>query len=427
MSLWDDITESSDKQDESVVERKNPYLVDPEKGLELLAAILPGKKKTEQSDRTVRKLDEMIDKKIIDTLDEVRVQNPLQLKKKLFRLSNHLMEYKKLQLLQGKSIIGIGGQFSAGKSCFINSRMEISGEDSAIIYLPEDQAPTTAVPTYIVSGYQDTIIALSGGKGIPLNHDALNAFTHEFNNKYHIALGRFVQYLAIHTKVFPEKLAQKLVFLDTPGYSKAENATRQNVTDRKIAERQLQSADFLIWLVNVDRGTINASDLRFLKQFHEDIPFLVVFTRASFRHENALHQILDNARDLLEQEGLHPYGVTAYDSIEGKEYLGADLVEKFLDMAAQKAEKKHDLAKEMIEILNEIENDFKDTEESLKKDAKRLGRDIGHSEDILSIETLVKLYEDCIVSKEKLYADWFRYRKLRKDIMQDIYSLTSTK
>ena len=111
MGLWDDSTEES-----GIVE--NQYIIDPSSGMNLICEILPKnmQKKTD-------KIDNMLDKQLVRTISYIEDANIdlLGLEKRLQKLSDQIVEYKKIKLLTNKTVVGVGGRFSAGKSAFINS------------------------------------------------------------------------------------------------------------------------------------------------------------------------------------------------------------------------------------------------------------------------------------------------------------------
>ena len=104
-------------------EELNPYLTSSKKAMGLISQLLPRRSKSE-AERAARYLDIMLDRQIMSTLSELNLSNALDLSQQFMKLSDQIMEYQKIKLLKGKTIIGIGGQFSAGKSRFINSLLQ---------------------------------------------------------------------------------------------------------------------------------------------------------------------------------------------------------------------------------------------------------------------------------------------------------------
>ena len=130
----------------------------------------------------------MLDTNFLSVFKEIQLTNEAQLQIKLSLLSDKLIEQKKYKALKGKSIVGIGGKFSAGKSKFINS---ILNAEEGI--LPEDQNPTTSIPTYLMYGEDEQILAYTNENlNISLDKEALQALTHKFFEKYKLGFSSFI-------------------------------------------------------------------------------------------------------------------------------------------------------------------------------------------------------------------------------------------
>ena len=54
------------------------------------------------------------------------INNEIEICRELQRFGEEIQEYQKYNLLSNKAVIGIGGQFSAGKSAFINSLLNVN-------------------------------------------------------------------------------------------------------------------------------------------------------------------------------------------------------------------------------------------------------------------------------------------------------------
>ncbi|MBR1645651.1 MAG: dynamin family protein [Selenomonadaceae bacterium] len=383
MGIWDDPLD-----DEEILnsEPENPYLADPKKGMELIAKLLPNHQKN-SADNVARRLDDMLDNEILTTLKDFG-GNTIALNRRLMKLSDKIMEYKKIRLLSGKSIVGIVGRFSAGKSGFINSLLNTS---DARIVLPEDQNPTTSIPTYIVGGDNEKIQAYSGGRTTDLDLDAMQAMTHRFYEEYGIGFSRFVGNLVIYTPFFPSQQKNRIVFLDTPGYNKPDIDARENMTDEHIAEQQVKAADFLILLVTVDDGIVD-KDIDFISRVATKNPLLVVVNKADRKPESDCRAIVENGRRILTDKGINFFGITAYSSHNGKEYLGQNLVEKFLAYASQQSAQNHDVKAELNSLTKFIDDDFDKEIHAAEKRRKDLGNDIYQATDIRAINSLSHIY-----------------------------------
>lgn len=414
MGFLDDVLETADTEPEKI----NPYLDDPKKGMELIAKLLPGNQKKTSSDKVAGRLDYMLDNEILSTLKDVG-KNTISLSRQLTKLSDKIMEYKKLRLLSGKSIVAIVGRFSAGKSGFINSLL---GTMDNRIILPEDQNPTTSIPTYIAGGDKEIIQAYSGGRSINLDMEAMQAMTHRFFEEYKIGFSRFIGNLVIHTPNFPAKQKKRIVFLDTPGYNKADIDTRENMTDEYLAEQQVRAADFLILLVTIDDGIVD-KDIDFIRRVSIENPVLVVVNKADRKPESDCRAIVENARRILRDRGINTFGITAYSSYEGKEYLGNNLVAQFLDFASKNAVGSHDIETELKNLTGTIDNDFNREIESTKNRRRELGDSIYKAMDILAIKSLVHIYSRVCQKYGRLQGNKKKFNYLAGRIHRDFNDL----
>ena len=417
MGIFDEAMEDENFTEDT--EKINHYLADPKKGMELIAKLLPNHKKKSSADKVAHRLDYMLDNEILTTLKDVG-GNTLELSRKLTKLSDRIMEYQKIRLLSGKSIIGIVGRFSAGKSGFINSLLKTS--DNQII-LPEDQNPTTSIPTYIVGGEKEIIQAYSSNRTINLDVDAMQAMTHKFYEEYGIGFSRFVGNIVIHTPNFPQKHKKSIAFLDTPGYSKPDVDVRENMTDEYLAEQQLKAADFLIWLVTADDG-FKQKDLDFIQRVQINTPILAVVNKADRKPESDCRSIVETGRQTLKDKGINIFGIAAYSAWEGKEYLGNNLVEKYLDFVSEQSTQSKSVESELKNLITSIEENFKKEVEETRKRQRELGDDIFKAKDILAIQSLTKIYSQVAQKNGRLYANRKNFNIISGRISQSFKELT---
>lgn len=145
------IRDRARKLDESGALKKklNPYLNDPEQALNLIYQVLPSKKdKFRKFD--IGQLDQMLEEQLPECVRLLPIGHSMTLNEKMSDLSQRLMEG---EILANKNLIGVGGQFSAGKSKFLNSLIKVSDT----MRLPENQKSTTSIPTYVVGSDHDEI------------------------------------------------------------------------------------------------------------------------------------------------------------------------------------------------------------------------------------------------------------------------------
>ena len=398
-----------DEADAESLEGKSIYLTDAKKGLQLIASLLPHGKDGGRRLQQARRLDDMIDNQLRLALRGLEGINILEESRGLQKLSDQIMEYQKLRLLADKTIVAVGGQFSAGKSCFINSLLQ---DAKSTLFLPEDQNATTSIPTYIVAGKRKIEAQLGNGKSVSLDEAAVGALTHEFYQKYHIGFSRFVQNLVVQTPDFPTMLSERIALLDTPGYNKADVDTKEKFADNSIAEKQLKAADYLLWLINIDNGTIPDSDLEFLHRLKLQTPVLFVFTRADTKPEEECAGIVREAEEILAQSDIPYAGIAAYNSREGCESFGKVSVRTFLREAAAYSEKKSDVAGRLQAVIGRVEGAFEANIRDCEEEAAALRQIIYQAEEIRSIRSLVDFYGETAVKKMRLAAKCRHFLKL---------------
>lgn len=215
--------------------------------------------------------------------------------------------------LIGKNVVALGGGFSSGKSSFLNA---LTGEPA----LPEAIEPTTAVPTYVVhgDGYCVQAINIFDAK-VTFSHLLdIQKVAHGFGKlevdgetvSNGTTLGHILESLFLAT---PRQVYQNIAFLDTPGYSKPDSGQYSARTDEQIARQQLNTAGLILWFVNAEDGIIKKNDIDFLKSLREEIPKLVIVTRAD-RRADQLAPIMDKIRQTIALKGVRScLGVYAYD------------------------------------------------------------------------------------------------------------------
>lgn len=217
----------------------------------------------------------------------------------LYRMNIELIQLRQFCEFPGlaqKIVVGVGGKFSAGKSSFINT---LIGKKQLITEID----PTTSIPTYLLrdeeslQGQANSIIALNiFDKKVSLSCDEFQSLTHDEKNKYGSQIGSLLISAFINDAEFPW---QNLAILDTPGYTKPEKDSYSERTDESIARSQLNTAQFVIWLVSAEDGTIKEDDLQFLTTLNKDIPKLVLVNKADKKTPEDIEQIVSLIKKTL--------------------------------------------------------------------------------------------------------------------------------
>ena len=89
-------------------------------------------------------LADILQEKLIPFIAKAEISGESQLVSSLQEIIAKLRSSPMAKELSDKCVIGVGGKFSAGKSCFINSLISTDKQ-----LLTEGQNPTTSIPTYI--------------------------------------------------------------------------------------------------------------------------------------------------------------------------------------------------------------------------------------------------------------------------------------
>ncbi|WRF00842.1 dynamin-like GTPase family protein [Helicobacter pylori] len=280
-----------------------------------------------------------------------------------------LQEIKKeLQLVASypslfqKTIVAVGGGFSAGKSTFLNNLLGLK------LKLPEDMNPTTAIPTYCLKGKKEVLMGFSQNGGmVELPH---LTFNHQFLESLGFNLKEIMPFMLLSASSVPFEF---LCFIDTPGY----NPGNQGYTggDKEASKESLKHAKHILWLVSCERGGIESDDLEFLKDLYEESKqVFIVLSRADSRTKRQLEEIAIKIKGTFEDKGIEFLGIGTYSAtgyLEIKEFSEKspvfDSLEEFLMKLNQRSEKQN----EILESLYEVHSMY---EKAIKQDASRFKR-----------------------------------------------------
>ncbi len=281
-----------------------------------------------------------------------------------------LQEIKKeLQLVASypslfqKTIVAVGGGFSAGKSTFLNNLLGLK------LKLPEDMNPTTAIPTYCLKGKKEVLMGFSQNGGmVELPH---LAFDHQFLKSLGFNLKEIMPFMLLSAPSAPFEF---LCFIDTPGY----NPGNQGYTggDKEASKESLKHAKHILWLISCERGGIESDDLEFLQELYEEEgkQVFIVLSRADRRTKSQLEEVAIKIRETLKDNGIEFLGIGAYSATRYQEYKEFsekskvfNSLEKFLKKLNQRSEKQN----EILESLYEVHSMY---EKAIKQDANKFKR-----------------------------------------------------
>ncbi|MGL2382492.1 dynamin family protein [Helicobacter pylori] len=280
-----------------------------------------------------------------------------------------LQEIKKeLQLVASypslfqKTIVAVGGGFSAGKSTFLNNLLGLK------LKLPEHMNPTTAIPTYCLKGKKEVLMGFSQNGGmVELPH---LAFDHQFLESLGFNLKEIMPFMLLSAPSVPFEF---LCFIDTPGY----NPGNQGYTggDKQASKESLQHAKHILWLISCERGGIESDDLDFLQELYEEgKQVFIVLSRADRRTKSQLEEVAKQIKETLENNGIEFLGIGAYSATRYQEYKEFsekskvfNSLEEFLMKLNQRSEKQN----EILGYLYEVHSMY---EKAINQDANRFKR-----------------------------------------------------
>ncbi|MCQ2928489.1 dynamin-like GTPase family protein [Helicobacter pylori] len=261
-----------------------------------------------------------------------------------------------------KTIVAVGGEFSAGKSTFLNNLLGLK------LKLPEDMNPTTAIPTYCLKGKKEVLMGFSQNGGMVELPNL--AFDHQFLKSLGFNLKEIMPFMLLSAPSMPFEF---LCFIDTPGF----NPANQGYTggDEQASKESLKHAKHILWLISCERGGIESDDLEFLQELYEEgKQVFIVLSRADRRTKSQLEVVAKQIKETLKDNGIEFLGICAYSATRYQEYKEFsekskvfNSLEKFLKKLNQRSEKQN----EILESLYEVHRMY---EKAIKQDASRFKR-----------------------------------------------------
>ncbi len=275
---------------------------------------------------------------------------------------------KELQLVASypslfqKTMVAVGGGFSAGKSTFLNNLLGLK------LKLPEDMNPTTAIPTYCLKGKKEVLMGFSQNGGMVELPNL--AFDHQFLKSIGFNLKEIMPFMLLSAPRVPFEF---LCFIDTPGY----NPGNQGYTggDKQASKESLQHAKHILWLVSCECGDLHKDDLEFLQELYEEgKQVFIVLSRADRHTKSQLEEVAKKIRETLEDNGIEFLGICAYSATRYQEYKEFsekskvfNSLEEFLMKLNQRSEKQN----EILGYLYEVHRMY---EKAIKQDANQFKR-----------------------------------------------------
>ncbi|WP_187848675.1 dynamin family protein [Helicobacter pylori] len=302
----------------------------------------------------------ILDNEFLAFSNEVEFKEQAVALRALQELGNELQLVASYPSLFQKSMVAVGGGFSAGKSSFLNHLLGLK--------LPIGLDKTTAIPTYCLKGEREVLMGRSQNGGVVELPDF--SFDHKTLNAFDFDLKSIMPFMILSAPL-PFK---HLCFIDTPSY----NPSNQGYTggDRQASEEYLVKAKYILWVIDCQHGTIQSDDLDYLQELYEEYgkQVFIVLNKADRKTKNDLEKIATNIREILEDKGVEICGIGAYSSknyekckeINENSSIFTPL-EGFLRSLDKKSEKQN-------EILSVLYNVHLAYEKAIEQDADKFKR-----------------------------------------------------
>ncbi|MBQ9419767.1 MAG: dynamin family protein [Synergistaceae bacterium] len=378
----------------------NQYLTNADRGLSLVADVVSGegtplsplaRGETGGSRRGVNfPIEDTIDA-IFSSCGHVKVTDEAELSAKLKRLAERLKTPMRYKVLSGKTVIGVGGTYSAGKSSFLNSLLD---DESAL--LPVDQNASTSVATYIMKGQSNIAACNIFGREVKLNSEALSAISHGFLRKHGLNLAQYLDFIAVQSASLA---VDGVALLDTPGYDNGLDL--KNLGDKARSQRALKSIDRLIWLHPAIKGTATDDDINFIKSLGEDLKVMLVVSKCDEQPEvyrasdPERSNTVQSIKNSLVDKGINICGVIPYTT-QDTDWPRAkgckQQVIEFLRKSSQAKKTVTDIKGEIDSAITSLRSDFHAALNELERQSDRLASDFDRAANPLDIPSVIRLY-----------------------------------
>lgn len=409
----------------------NSYLDSPTKSLNLLKSILDCS--DNPKDTHLKELMNIISGRILPLLAEADIIDECEKAIALKKIESKLQSSSAFETIRKKTVVGIGGRFSAGKSCFINS---LIGNDTQL--LPEGQLPTTSISTYIIKDQlRKNIITNVFGNDIVLDDKAVIALNHQYYDRYKIGFARFVDLFVLSTPLFD---FDNIALLDTPGYNKYDGRKKADASDNEKARTELKVVDYLIWLIDIENGVIKDEDIDFItNNIGSETPVLFVINKAARKPNNFVMDVIEKTKDVLYGTNINCINVVGYDSRDACEFDDEAFIEnpdsnsyipknqgkivRFLQEINDNSFNKPDIIDEVKSICEDMNNQLLAQLSNCEAVERQYRKIINDNTDVINLKSVLVSYQYAKTNKKNIE----RMIRTLEIIMIDIDSMNFDK
>lgn len=253
----------------------------------------------------------------------------IQLKKALDRLQMRSEEPMK---------VAITGQFSSGKSTFLNALLAKS-------ILPTGITPVTSKVNYIRYG-EEFKIRVRYKDGRDEYHD-INTIAHFTDQREHV---EDIAYLVLYA---PLNILKDVVFVDTPGLNS------QAASDTQTTEKVLKEVDGIIWLTLIDNAG-KMSELHVLEEYlgkYQNKSLCVLNQKDKFTPQQ-IEETTNYVKTAFKEFFSDVIPISARQALESRSHDKKVMMEEMLESFMQSLHVKLQNGGEKLDFSG-IEHDFK--------------------------------------------------------------------
>lgn len=217
-------------------------------------------------------------------------------KKQILESFEQWASTKRKSWLDGKITIAFVGEFSAGKTSIVNRIL--SQDDPKIPLLPVSTKATTAIPTYIAGGPQETYRFVSGDyKQKIINEEVFKKVSKKVLEQIK-GVSSLIKYFVM---TYKNPHLEGVSILDTPGFSSNDEEDQKRTID------VINECDALFWVIDVNTGTINKTSLSLIKEKLRK-PLYIVINKVDTKAESDVKDVEDLIRKTMSEDGLSVQG-----------------------------------------------------------------------------------------------------------------------
>lgn len=274
--------------------------------------------------------------------------------------------------IQGKKVVALVGEFSAGKTSIINRLLSQDCNDAP--KLPTNSGRTTAIATYISYGidFRSRFTTPSGGV------KQISKETFESVNKEMLSAISVTSLIHNFVLSYNNPNLRQLSLLDTPGFSSNDEGDEQQTID------VIRESDLLFWVIDVNTGTVNKSSLEIIGKHLRDIPLYIILNKCDDKSEEGRNIIEQDVRKKLAENNINIQGVIHFSKSEAVDVLLSainsvevsnnkdNVIQELYSDLRSRLQQKYKSKKDEQKKLTECSKETRDTLGSISNDLRSL-------------------------------------------------------